>query len=54
MSAYNFTPKGAFFINYKEPDRGNRRPYNFALLPHYRFSRYNHTDGNQRLARQSQ
>lgn len=21
MSAYNFTPKGAFFINYKEPDR---------------------------------
>lgn len=21
MSAYNFTPKGAFFINYKEPER---------------------------------
>lgn len=21
MSAYNFTPKGAFFINYKDPDR---------------------------------
>lgn len=21
MSAYNFAPKGAFFINYKEPDR---------------------------------